>query len=201
MKRNSIYAYLSIALWAFPFNNCRPMQNNFIALPDSLSEEYKVYDVLINSIYVASDVKLIVIEDSTGVSTYREGLETTMVYIKRHFDALEQLTINNFIKKNVQRYRLGSWFCLKVKFTIITREEIKKIFWRGRGWDEFYEIYPNSQGILRLSRVGLDNEVSQAVVYVGNQEHWLAGKGYYVFLVKDNKERWKVKDKVMIWVS
>ena len=177
------------------------MQNNFIALPDSLSEEYKVYDVLINSMYVASDVKLIVIEDSTGVSTYRGGLETTMVYIKRHFDALEQLTINNFIKKNVHRYRLGSWFCLKVKFTIITREEIKKIFWRGGGWDKFYEIYPNSQGILRLSRVGLNNEVNQAVVYVGNQEHWLAGKGYYVFLVKDNKERWKVKDKVMIWVS
>jgi len=201
MKRNSIYAYLSIALWVFPFNNCCPMQNNFIALPDSLSEEYKVYDVLINSMYVASDVKLIVIEDSTGVSTYRGGLETTMVYIKRHFDALEQLTINNFIKKNVQRYRLGSWFCLKVEFTIITRGEKNRIFRRGRGWDEFYEIYPNSQGILRLSKVSLNNKVNQAVVYVGNREHWLGGKGYYVFLIKDNKGRWKVKDKVMIWVS
>lgn len=193
--------YLSLGLLIFLFNDCRLMENNFTDLPDSLSEEYKVYNDLINFMYVVNNIKHIVIEDSSCVFVYKEYLDTTMVYIRKHFDNLEQSTINNFIKKNSKSYRLGLWFSLKVKFTIITREERRRIFWRGKGWDEFYEIYPNSQGILKLSRVGLNNEVNQALLYVGNQQHWLSGKGYYIFLVKDDKGRWKVKDKLMVWIS
>ncbi len=44
--------------------------------------------------------------------------------------------------------------------------------------------YPNSQGTMTLSRVGFNRNIKQALVYVGNQEGFLAGAGYYVLLVK-----------------
>ena len=68
------------------------------------------------------------------------------------------------------------------------------------GWDDFYAKYPNSQGVLTLSRVGFNNAKDTAVLYAGNQSHWVAGEGNMV-LMKKTAGRWTLQDEAMMWIS
>jgi Family of unknown function (DUF6508) len=45
------------------------------------------------------------------------------------------------------------------------------------GWSRFRERFPNSSGIVTLSRVIFDSGQNHALVYVGNQKDWLSGSG------------------------
>lgn len=42
--------------------------------------------------------------------------------------------------------------------------------------------------------------MTKALVYVGNQYHWLAGTGYYYFLEKVDGA-WQIINELMIWIS
>jgi hypothetical protein len=64
----------------------------------------------------------------------------------------------------------------------------------------FYERYPNTPGITTLSRVGFNEPLDQALVYIGTMSHWKAGVGYYVLLSKVNGS-WLVEQQVMTWIS
>jgi hypothetical protein len=82
----------------------------------------------------------------------------------------------------------------------MSQQEQLEIFKDGGSWNEFYTGYPDSQGIMTISRVGFNREQDQALVYVGNQSDGKAGAGYCVLLTKENGV-WTVQGKVMIWVS
>jgi hypothetical protein len=68
------------------------------------------------------------------------------------------------------------------------------------GWQVFYARFPEAPGIISLSRVGFNDRLDQALVYLGNQSHWLAGAGHFYLLKKVNGA-WTVDQKVMTWIS
>ena len=79
-----------------------------------------------------------------------------------------------------------------------------------------YSLWEKIQGFLdsKFKEIGVQNvyfpmliperllnkEKDQALVYVGNQAHYLAGRGYYVLLTKEN-DIWGIKKDVMTWIS
>lgn len=167
---------------------------------ESIDEEYNIYSVLINSRYISDGIKLIVIEEKTTESTSPGKDELNENYVKQNMPELQQETINDFKKENQQSYLLKRQFDLPVSYILISQKEMKNIFENGKGWDDFYKKYPDSQGTMTLSMVGFNADKNQALVYVGNQGHWLAGAGYYILLVKENNV-WKIKKEVMAWIS
>jgi hypothetical protein len=84
----------------------------------------------------------------------------------------------------------------------LTEQEIDEIFdsQRGGGWKAFREKYPAAGAILRLSRVGLSLDRSQAVVAVDWQADALAGAGEIWFLTR-TENGWRVIYKVIRWIS
>ena len=60
---------------------------------------------------------------------------------------------------------------------------------------------PNSQGILRVSRVGFNDRFDQAVVYLENTAWVLAGTGLYAFLTKNRDGNWEIKKDDLAWMS
>jgi hypothetical protein len=56
-------------------------------------------------------------------------------------------------------------------------EALKALFRGGRGWETFYETYPESGGCFHVSRVGFSSDRRQALVHVGRQWHGRAGGG------------------------
>lgn len=60
--------------------------------------------------------------------------------------------------------------------------------------------YPDSAGIIVLSRVGFNSKKNQALIYIANQRGLLGGNGMFFVLAKGD-QRWKVVKSVMMWIS
>lgn len=67
-------------------------------------------------------------------------------------------------------------------------------------WDAFYKAYPGAQGHMTLSRVGFNQTLDEALVYVTNGAGELAWEGYYLLLSKVDRA-WKVTADMMHGVS
>lgn len=181
------------------------------ATRDSLREEYEIYnsviDPIVNSWLATDEMKLIVIAEHTKVERgLEQGLPILMIDrdLRADFDyELDQSAVDDFVKRNNRDCNLrGSWFHLNRKSVIIPSKQEKEIFDKGlRGWDYFYEFYPDSQGILRLSRVGFNDKYNQAIVYLENEAWWLAGRGFCVFLTKNKDGKWGAKSEILAWMS
>ncbi len=159
-------------------------------------EEYAVYSALIGINYPA---ELIVIRDHTSPGLESGGLDETMEYIQEEM-SIEQELVDSFKARNDQSYPLDDAFTLKAKVILVSDADLHDIFNAQSGWDEFYKQYPDSQGEMTLSRVGFNHDMTEALVYVGNQSYYLAGAGWYVWLVKVNGA-WEIKQQVMSWIS
>ena len=130
--------------------------------------EYAVYRALIEEMYVPDWVKLIVIRSKTVLdSPYYAGA----------FGVPDELSLspellNSIENRNKQPQAISSdKLALSVACTILDQEAFDEIFtdddehpkdiWDN--WDRFYEEYPDSQGIMRLSRVGFNTDGSEAL--------------------------------------
>ena len=174
-------------------------------------DEYAVYSALIKAKYtkglhftgneyVFGQVQIIVIMDHTSLNESAEdGIGKTLEWVHENMPAIAQETLDNFHTRNVQEHPLDDFFDLEIKLVFMSEEEVEEHFQKD-GWLEFYEIYPFSQGIMTLSKVGFNSEMNQALVYVGNQSSWDSGAGYYVLLFKENNV-WIIQDEVVIWIS
>lgn len=166
-------------------------------------EEYAVYSALIKAKYteglyydgdkyVSGPVQIYVIMDHT--SLFGSGdMDGTLKLIHEKMPATEQETLNDLRIKNIKEHPLADLFYLDVEVVLLSKGESKD-------WPEFYQMYPFSQGIMILSRVGFNSGMNQALVYVGNQREMVDGEGYYVLLVKEAGV-WKIQDEFEAWTS
>ncbi len=110
------------------------------------------------------------------------------------------MLVDDFKNKNVKTYKLENKFSIPQTVVLISDEELNKIFQNETGWDVFNKIYPNSSGIIQISRVGFNSNQTQAIVYYGYQRGLLWGEGYLIYLTKD-EGKWMVREQVGLWVS
>ena len=62
------------------------------------------------------------------------------------------------------------------------------------------QTYEGAHGYTVFSRVGFNDTLDQAVVYVGNVAAPLMGAGYYYLMEKKNGQ-WIITEQVMVWIS
>ncbi len=122
-------------------------------------------------------------------------------------DAAFRDALEDFIRKNRVETKLLFPKPLPKNTQLVTREAIQKIFTVGpdkkpSGWDIFYKHFPHAGGVITLSRPGIDSKHSIAILYLGQQSHYLAGAGQFYILKHDGK-RWVFSDEVFgpSWVS
>ncbi len=76
-----------------------------------------------------------------------------------------------------------------------------RFFPRGGGtWAEFEIEYPESGGVVHLSRVGFGADGDKALVLMGFRCGDLCGAGGLYLLVKE-EDGWKVQQELMVWMS
>jgi hypothetical protein len=177
-----------------------PMNGNPVP-PELELEEASVYKGVIEAMYVKEGTKLIVLRDYTVPGQLANGsLDEQLQRVAKELPLLSQETITDFVRKNSEAQPLSKSLKLDVDLKLISESETKAIFQGGEEWQEFYEKYPGSQGILDLSKVAFNREITQALVYVANQGSWKGGAGFYVLLTKENNA-WKIESKYTSWVS
>ncbi|MGB7061835.1 MAG: hypothetical protein WBF13_05715 [Candidatus Zixiibacteriota bacterium] len=184
------------------------------------TEEYAVYASVMQSLFIGSHHKLVVIRDST-VEIFEDSsstLEDPVCYdhmrcwgfrglrhLKPEFEEeLEPWTLLEFLRANKRRYLLADRFELEVQILLISGTEHADIFRKevsiNDRWREFYARYPDSPGQIAFSRVGFNRDMNQAFLYAANASHWLVGAGYLVLLTKEDNA-WKILRKRLVWVS
>ena len=201
MKRTSFRLFLASALLSLGLAACGGEKSPLPtpAKPDIETEEVAVYAALIQSMYTADTL---VIMDTTA--TDPGGVENTGQFIQmvlKNMKGVSSETTDSFGTRNEAAHSLRADMELGIPYTLLSEAEMREMFnINQNGWDEFYKLYPSAPGIITLSRVGFNAAADQALVYIGNQGHWLAGAGYYVLLKKVDGA-WVVDQKAMSWIS
>jgi hypothetical protein len=163
------------------------------------TEEQAVYAALLQKLYSASSY---VIMDTTATSPGGVGDTASILdNIMQNMHAVDQKTLDSFRARNDAGYPVRPDMDLGSAYVLLSQAEMSQIFGQNRdGWQFFYEQYPDASGITTFSRVGFNNTLDQALVYVGTLSHYLAGAGYFVLLKKVNGA-WIVDQQVMSWIS
>jgi hypothetical protein len=92
----------------------------------------------------------------------------------------------DFYAQNLVPRDLNLMLPNNINYILLTDQLEKSIFQEnGNGrdnWLRFYECYPNSPGIIDISRVGFSDDGAVAVLYMGNQKDRLeGGGGIYIY--------------------
>jgi len=164
------------------------------------AEEQAVYAALIQAMYPA-ELYVIMEYTATDVIGLSEDIDSTLAQVSENMNGLSQEVIKNFKTRNDRSYPLRDDMLLGFEYVLLSQEERNELFAINQnGWEMFYNRYPDSPGIITLSRVGFNARLDEALVYIGNQSHWMAGAGYYVLLKKENG-LWVIKQQVLVWIS
>jgi hypothetical protein len=128
------------------------------------------------------------------------GDERMLSYLRDNLERLDDVTLNDFLAKNHEQYPIEPDLNPGGRLVCVGDEEFEHIFRDGEGWARFRRAFPESDGTLRFSRVGLDRGVSQAILYAGQQFDWNVGSGGFWLFSKLDGE-WTEAGRVGSWLS
>jgi hypothetical protein len=104
----------------------------------------------------------------------------------------------DFIDKNKTKIQVDSIHDYQGTITYITLQKLENIFKQG-GWDNCLKIY-GFKPIIKISRPGLNTEMTKAFIYYDSSSGRLSGAGFYLILEKVGNE-WIVKESMLAWIS
>jgi hypothetical protein len=162
---------------------------------DIEKEEQAVYAFFISGIKGTA-----VILQNTSVGMSSSDPNETIDFIRSGLKGISKETANSYLERNAQPSQLSPDMNLGADYVLLSDDELAAITSQSNWGEVLNEKYPGSQGYTMFSRVGFNNSLDQAVIYVGNLAGPLMGAGYYYLMVKENGE-WIMKEQVMAWIS
>lgn len=131
-------------------------------------EEYAVYNSLLNIIYPqgasAKNRNRVLIINSVTQTHAVNGFDFQSR--TNEVPDLAQDTINDLKSKSERSYIFEESFALLNKYKLLTKEDMTGLFpERDVYWETFHKRYPNSSGLISLSREGFNREMNQALVF------------------------------------
>jgi len=126
-------------------------------------------------------------------SLTRSGLqvpadERKLSYLREYLEELDEETLHDFLAKNREHHPIEPDLNPGGRLVCVGDEEFEHIFRDGEGWARLRREFPESDGTLRFSRVGLDRDVTQAMLYAGQQFDWNIGSGgFWLFSKLDGE--------------
>jgi hypothetical protein len=184
------------------------------AVPVNVSAESEaVYQSALDQKFAQDGVRLLVIQDvTTGCPAYEDpeirskiGPDTKsfVQIVSEGMHTAKTSTIENYLESNKSSERIAIHANVGSKYLLVGEKELAQVFRKGefdRAWTRFYAKYPNSSGLIFLSKVGFNSDRTQAMLYAGRQCGGLCGSGSYLLLNKRNG-KWFVEEDMGLWVS
>ena len=182
--------YVFIALF---FVNCDnkgdKLEPEFkLSTADKLDDnEYQIYSLILNEKFTTSNDLVVKQKTSKSISiSFANGYNQPL---KTEFPNLDATIFTTLVENNVSAYNLDNKFSISTKTTtLISSEESLYIFNSkdvNQGWIDFYRKFPNSNGMIEMSRVGFNSDKSQAIVAVGHYYASLGADGLLIYLTKE----------------
>ncbi len=109
-------------------------------------------------------------------------------------------TLADYLAKNRSAHPVEPGLVLDRQLICVSSEELQDIFCDRDGWQRFRQRYPRSSGIVEYSCIGFNVQVTQALVYAGQQQDWLMGYGAYRLYWRWS-DRWVESSRLLAWIS
>ncbi len=194
--RINLLKRIPVALFTLSFTACSfltPAATPSAA--DIEKEEQAVY-----SFFVGGGERTVLILQETSADISANDPQKSLDYIRSGLPSLSDEALDNFVQRNQQSGPLAPDMELDVDYILLSTEELSEIT-RQSNWGEVItQKYPGSYGYTMFSRVGFNNTLDQAVIYVGSMAAPLMGSGFYYLMEKENGD-WVIKEQVMAWIS
>ncbi|MDC0936014.1 hypothetical protein OAS39_06985 [Pirellulales bacterium] len=169
---------------------------------DSLTLEQAVWKDFFAANYPGTEDGYVHLNPSTGIfGSYREWKEGLDAFLSEKFRDVSSSTIANFVSANAVQVDFPNHTKFTRGVVIDFRNEIDAMLAQGRaGGNSYFDTYPRGQGLATISRVGFNDDGTEALLYFGAHAGGLAGSGYYLLLrVQDDK--WTEIERVAAWIS
>ena len=194
--RINLLKRIPVALFTLSFTACSfltPAATPSAA--DIEKEEQAIY-----SFFVGGGERTVLILQDTSADISANDPQKSLDYIRSGLPSLSDEALDNFVQRNQQSGPLSPGMELDVDYILLSTEELSETT-RQSNWGEVItQKYPGSYGYTMFSRVGFNNTLDQAVIYVGSMAAPLMGSGFYYLMEKENGD-WVIKEQVMAWIS
>jgi hypothetical protein len=193
------------------------MQNRTSFSQEIDQEEYKIYQVIIETKYLSKPGYIDWLNHPYSLGKEpKELLPKTVIIISEtvSFFMKDSEIMNSLItdmktrKKlidswnniNTKTYILKDFFSFSTKHLVISTDQLWEALNPSR-WISFYERYPDALGIFELTRVAFDDNKTSALVYVINIQDGKWGSSTFYFLTKSDNQEWKIVKEYVALIS
>lgn len=172
------------------------------------SVEDTVWAAALDSLYVDARTRQLVVFDRTGGTTSNERMAESFGFAAGSMGA-EPGTVDDFRARNREPRAVGPLPRTRVPVVLVDSATIATLpdsvdlhpnepmqFWRA-----FHARYPDSSGLITLSRVGFNAARTQALLNVDRGCGGLCGDGTVILLTRSAEGRWRVTATRGTWVS
>ena len=195
---NSIYSIILFVVTACTGQASTPIVSPpVISQADLQKEEQAIY-----ASFLKNNLETIVIQEDTSTAwlpSSESELKQRMDYIASGLPNASKETLDHYFESNRQPSQLSSEMELGVHYILLSTEELSAIMDQPDGWEAFHEKY-SPAGYMQFSRVGFNNRVDQAIVYVASIPGPMMGSGNY-YLLEKSAGQWSIREQVLAWVS
>lgn len=197
MRKNLLTSVCPVIL--FLITACASQVSTPIVSPDDIeTEEQAVYASFFKNI----SGTIVILQDTSTqwLPSSSEALKQRMDYIASGLPNASKETLDNYFERNRrQPSQLSPDMQLGINYILLSEEELSTIMNQPNGWEAFYGKYSPS-GYMQFSRVGFNETLDQAIVYVGSVPGPMMGSGNY-YLMEKKGGQWVIKEQVLAWVS
>lgn len=172
--------------------------------------EYEVLSVILESTFTKNAGQLVI---SNGIQREVDTADSLLKYLRdssrcltdmimpwrNPSQGIEEVTVHDFAARNLEEGSIEALFSLSLPTVLLGRVERKEIFEQG-SWKEFYRKYPKAEGIISLSHVGFNQDMTQALACVGIASDWRRGHGSY-FVLNKVMGSWQIGASYRAWIS
>ncbi len=208
MKIRTYFIYATIiTILGFSIQSCKKdneVTNPEFTLeqPDQISaENYDIYSLFIDETYSSEKI---VIEQDTKTNIDLNYDNYFFEYLKENYQDFDTTLVKIHEDLNENLVNFGEQFHSDAKdIILISSDELSYIFDSqdlNTDWEEFYNDYENSNGIIRFSRIAFNEDNTQAIFEI---EHSYAslGSGASIIYLKKQNDTWSIVETIATWES
>jgi hypothetical protein len=176
---------------------------NVVAQEHTEPEEYSIYKVLLESWFINTNTKHVVIRKFTSNEDSDKAIISS--FIRRKLSQVKPDTLDDYFNRNRKSFELKDNFGISPIVSLITEEDLLPIRRKekadlGEAYKKAFKEQYSTEYLIWFSRVGFNKSKNQALIQVSYSCGTTCGEGNYVILSK-KKDRWIIKKKLLRWIS
>ena len=177
------------------FSSCENDSDNLkpefqLESPSQLTElEYEIYSLILNRDFKSSDLT---IYQKTSINN-KDNPDN--IIKSDDFINIEDSTIESYYNLNSKEYVLDNQISFdNGKISMISSSDYDYFFKEqndNQNWINFYKYFPNSFGLIQFSRIGFNNDLTQAIVNYKRSDK--NGNGTFnIYYLTKTDENWEI---------